>query len=155
MDPVVLIPIAFPFFFGAMWFGVVGLIGSLGGWGALAARYPAQPDESGHLFAMASASLGRGLLPMNYNGCLKVRLGNAGIGLSVLLPFRFRHPPLTIPWTAVESCQQGWHRLWPGVDLRLRSGERIVLRGRAAKALAETWARYEQLRASPERAAVR
>lgn len=154
MEPVVLIPILFPIFFAVMWFGVVGLLSALGGWMDMARSYPAVPDESGLRFSLASAALGRGLMPVQYKSCLSVRIGNEGIGLSVVFPFRFRHPPMTIPWSAIASCEKGWFRMWPGVDVRLRGGQRIVFRGRVSGALHETWLRYQGLGAGSEPARV-
>jgi hypothetical protein len=46
------------------------------------------------------------VFPVNYGNCLFATVGRRGLALSILLPFRFMHPPLVIPWSAVERCEQ-------------------------------------------------
>jgi hypothetical protein len=137
---IVLIVLGFPVVFGLMWFGVVGLLSAIGGWHRIASRFPGTGSEVvAESFSGASGALGARVFPVNYKHCLHVGVADWGIGLSVALPFRFRHPPISVPWEAVESCAQGWFGFWPGREIRLRSGERIILRGQCGAAVEQAW----------------
>jgi len=136
-----LIVLAFPILFGAMWIGVVSLLGAMSGWRSMAAAFPAAWDPTAQRFTFGSASIGWRGFPVSYRSILTVEVGDAGIGLSVMRMFGFNHPPMTIPWEAVESCTEGFYAFWTGVEVRLRGGAgRIVLRGRPARAVLERWA---------------
>jgi hypothetical protein len=147
-----LIVLAFPIFFGAMWIGVVSLLGAMSGWRGMAAAFPAVQDPTAQRFSFGSASIGWRGFPVSYKSILTVDVGDYGIGLSVMRMFGFNHPPMSIPWQAVESCQQGFYAFWTGVEVRLRDGGgRIVLRGRPGAAV---MARWTQSAARPAGAAV-
>lgn len=47
-----------------------------------------------------------------------VKVGDAGLDISILLPFRFLHPPLLIPWAAIESCRE--KKLWMSTQAFVR-----------------------------------
>jgi hypothetical protein len=110
-----LIVLAFPIFFGAMWIGVVSLLGAMSGWRGMAAAFPAVQDPTAQRFSFGSASIGWRGFPVSYKSILTVDVGDYGIGLSVMRMFGFNHPPMSIPWQAVESCQQGFYAFWTGV----------------------------------------
>ena len=42
-------------------------------------------------------------LPAGYGNCLTVTVGDAGIGISMLFLFRFLHPTILVPWSAIDS----------------------------------------------------
>jgi hypothetical protein len=42
----------------------------------------------------------------NYNNCLTLGSNDAGLYLSILLLFRFRHPPLLIPWNEISVSRR-------------------------------------------------
>jgi hypothetical protein len=79
-----------------------------GGWRALAERYPAVPaialEEERYRFT--SIRTGGGLLgTATYDSCVTVGVSTGGISLALWAPFRLFHPPLFVPWEAVESCR--------------------------------------------------
>ena len=118
------------------WFGITGLLAQLSGWASLAHGLRATLPASGERFRFASGSMGAKLVPVNYGGCLFVTVGEAGIRLSLLLPFRFRSPALFIAWSQMESVTE--RRLifstctairvrdrWPTITVRGRAGQFI------------------------------
>lgn len=94
----------------AGWLAICCLLSLIGGWHALAKRYRNSLSPPGKLFSFASLGLGAGLVPVSYRSCLFVRLGSTGISLSVFPFFRFFHPKLFIPWSAVSECKR--ERFW-------------------------------------------
>jgi hypothetical protein len=40
---------------------------------------------------------------VSYNGCLNITVNKTGIRLSLLVIFRFFHPPISIPWDDIET----------------------------------------------------
>jgi hypothetical protein len=99
----------FPLFIGG-WLTILCFLSLIGGWHTLAKRFRATSISSGKLFAFASMGLGRGLFPVSYGNCLFVRLDSTGISLSIFPIFRFFHPRLFIPWSAVVDCRR--ERFW-------------------------------------------
>lgn len=89
----------FPFLFVGMWFGVIRLIGAVGGWFALAERYAAHNECRGETLNFRSASFGL----MNYGNCVTFGFADDGLYISLLFPFRFGHPTLRIPWEDLSS----------------------------------------------------
>jgi len=98
-----------PLFIGG-WLGISCLLSLLGGWHALAKKYRCTTSSSGKLFSFASVGLGLGAFPVSYRSCLFVRLNSVGMELSVFPVFRFFHPKLFIPWSAVSDCRR--ERFW-------------------------------------------
>lgn len=141
---VALIVLAFLVFFPVMWLGVTGLLSVLGGWRSLASYYPAGPAAAGGRAAAryATGAMRRGLLPVNYSHCLAVDPREDGFGLWVALPFRFMHPPLLIPWTAVRDCEERGV-VWRYVRVTLHTpGVTILIGGRSGRAVQERWMRF-------------
>lgn len=142
--PLWLIPL-FPIFFVAMWLGIITLLGAVGGWSELARLYrePAGTVRApAQRFSMGSVSLRRtGLpFPVNYNNCVVVEIGPAGLHLRTWLPFRFRHPPLLIPWAQMERVQAGRFLFWRVLTISPRGvGTRLRLFGGPARAVEEVW----------------
>jgi hypothetical protein len=95
----------FPLFIGG-WLVICWFLSVRGGWHPLSKRYRNSMAGSGKLFPFASMALGRGFSPVRYRGCLFVRLDSTGIALAVLPLFRFCHPKLLIPWSAVSDCKR-------------------------------------------------
>lgn len=132
----------FPIFFTGVWLLVTTLIASMG-WTALARVYR---EPKGLVrapvrrFAMASMDLRRGInpLPANYNGCVIVEVAPAGLHLRTWLLFRFRHPPLFIPWPQIERAELGRLLFFQTLTLHARGVQtRIRLQGRPAQAVEE------------------
>ena len=99
----------FPLFIGG-WLAISCLHSFVGGWHALAKKYRSTTSSSGKLFSFASMALGRSFFPVSYQSCLFVRLDSTGIALSVFPLFRFFHPKLFIPWSAVSDWRR--ERFW-------------------------------------------
>lgn len=134
--------------FVALSMGIMALLAQVGGWSELAALYREpegmvrQPVQS---FGMASLALRRGWfpLPVNYSSCAIVDVAAAGLHLRTWRPFRFRHPPLFIPWEQMESMVPGRMLFFSILTIRPRGvGTQISLWGGPAKAVE---AAYRQL----------
>ena len=89
-----LIPIACAVGLPIRWVSVSLLLSHLGGWTALAKRYADREKKQGATYFMRSGNIG----VVSYQSCLTIRVCEDGLGLSVLFPIRFGHPPLFIPW---------------------------------------------------------
>jgi hypothetical protein len=125
----------------AFWAGVVSLIGFMG-WKPLAARYPAArwPDGEGMEVGWGSGSVAMS----NYNGVVTAE----GLYLRPIRAFAYNHPPVFIPWEAVEAVEGGTPRLFGGIALRLEGGKGVRLRGRLARAVQETYAVWDAAHAA-------
>lgn len=96
-------------------------------------------------FPMATLDLRRGRLPLpaNYSNCAIVDVAAGGLHLRTWRPFRFRHPPLFIPWGQMESMVPGRMLFFSTLAIRPRGvGTQIRMWGRPAKAVEEV---YRQL----------
>lgn len=107
--PPILFVILFPVFFVGMWLLVNFILAHVSGWAALAERFAAPGGEppAGRKFSAQSGMIG----VVNFNGCLTVIAASEGLYLSVWRVFRFKKPPLFIPWRDMHSI--GYHQiLW-------------------------------------------
>ncbi|HEX2076673.1 MAG TPA: hypothetical protein VHG08_03160 [Longimicrobium sp.] len=142
---VLAILVLFPIFFVGLWLFVATILSAAGGWGTLAARYPAPPGAVGQAYGNSSGFLRRWGLPVNYNYILLVRVGESGIGLETHFPFRFKHPPLFIPWQAVRECRRFSLLFFSGAEIRLHESDvRIAIIGRAGSAILEQCSRLHR-----------
>ena len=126
--------------FMAVWVGTISLAGVLG-WKPLAARFPAQrwPQGEGVLLTWQSGSVGAS----NYNGVLNAIVTDEGLYLKPVALFAYNHPPVFIPWAAVEELDKG---LFGALKVRFRDGGGLSLRGRVASIVRE---RYDAWLAAP------
>jgi hypothetical protein len=100
--------------FALFWFFVCTMLSRSGGWASIAKKYPKRNHaedlctavETSKRFRFASLSLGKGLFSVNYGGCLRIVVAPHGIGIGIQFMFRPGHPPLFIPWSAVDSCEE-------------------------------------------------
>ncbi len=116
-----------------LWLGICALLARAGGWSTLAGPYRAKYPVVGERFRFVSASMGSERLPVHYRGCLFIVVNRHGLHISVLFPFRFRSPPLFIPWSAVESVTEKPLLRTFGVAVKLRDQWPIIrVPGRAA-----------------------
>ena len=91
----------------ALWLLLCAGISFAAGWTKLAKRFRAHEKTGGQTFWFQFAFLNSA----QYKGCLNVSVSPHGLGLSVLFPFRFAHPPLLIPWehlSAFRTRQMFW-----------------------------------------------
>jgi hypothetical protein len=73
------------------------------GWRKLAAKFPARPP----LPAADSAFGSIGFYAIgNYNNCIRFKMDDDCLHLRILMPFSFGHPPLSIPWPAIETLDK-------------------------------------------------
>jgi hypothetical protein len=112
-----------------------------GGWRALAERYPppratSLPEER---YRFTSVRTAGGLLgTATYKNCVTVGVSTGGISLALWGPFSLFHPPVFVPWIAVESCRTievyGAH----ATQLTVEHGESLTVYGQAAAAIARS-----------------
>jgi hypothetical protein len=146
---------AFLFF----WSGVVASISIVGGWHNLAKRFRQEEttfrisgEARGTLekFRWSSLKMGPKFFPTNYGNCITVTLSDDGIGLKVMLLFRPLHPPLLIPWSAIESIETGQELLlFERTSIQIQGlANPIRIYGRAGQAIERYWtaARSEDVR---------
>jgi len=97
----------FPFILVGIGCGICLLLSAVGGSRKQKKVFPAQGQPLGRRFNMQGGKVGQ----VPYSGCLTISTSAEGLCLSVLLPFRFGHPPLFIPWDAIHNVKT--HRfLW-------------------------------------------
>jgi hypothetical protein len=99
--------IGFPVFFVAIWSLVCWLIAQVGGWSRLARHYQAQTPPQGKRYDGLHGLVGMS----SYKGVLNVVVGAEGLYLATMPFFRPAHPPLLIPWAALQSGEE-WPFLW-------------------------------------------
>ena len=101
MHPALIVALAICSFV-AIWCLVFKII-SVFGWGKLAHKHTAFEEPSGVTLKWQSFVLGR---MMNYNRCVTIHVGKPGLFLEMPRFFRFGHPPLKIPWSAVRYLKE-------------------------------------------------
>jgi len=117
------------------------LLSVIGGWHALARRFRSDDDIDGERFRFRAAGIGWGPFPVNYGNVIFATVGRRGLALSVFLPFRFMHPPLVIPWPAVERCEAVrvfWRRQVAVYVTGFRP-RRLLFGGALGRAILATW----------------
>jgi hypothetical protein len=115
-----------------VWGAVCALLARLGGWFALAQRFPGREKPQGIRFGHQSAGFGW----VDYNGCLTIHVDQVGLWITIWPLFRFAHPPLLLPWGELhvtEVHSSGWR---PTVKLAV--GDPAVARVRLALKVVET-----------------
>ena len=105
-------------FFAVFWIGIGALLSFVGGWHHLTSSFRASSGIDGKRFRFASMSLG---YCVGYEHCLFITVGRSGVHLSILFLFRPFHPPLFIPWSAVEEVRPAKFLFLPlYTDMRIR-----------------------------------
>jgi|SRR6185312_2620539 len=85
--------------FPTMWVLVGFLIALVGGWSQLAGRYRTEREFPQHKRWLQSAQM---RFTIGYNSVLTLASDSEGLCMGVITPFRMGHPPLFIPWTAIQ-----------------------------------------------------
>jgi hypothetical protein len=128
--------LAFPI----LWCFVSWAISRLGGWSRWAEVYGDPREPTGKLFRMQSGafSLAR------YRATLNLSAEPDGLALWVILPFRYGHDPLRVPWSELTVTIKGsrWYgdlaylsvKQVPGVELQLSARTWQKLQAEAADA---------------------
>ena len=93
--------------YAAAWFAMLATIARLGGWSSLARQFAVPVLPAGKRFRFQSASFrGHYWAPVNYGSCLTLVVCEQGLGIGIGWLFRFRHPPLLIPWSEFPRPEQ-------------------------------------------------
>ena len=114
------------------WLLISRIFAELSGWTLLARRYRylGAPPTGARLWGQVV-----GLGPVNENRATNVLLASEGLHLEKNLLFRFGHPPILVPWAAIEYVCEGrflWQR-WHSLEL---AGVTILrVKGRAYEAI--------------------
>ena len=85
-----------------MWVAVNALLSYSSGWAKLAAVYRAQRPPSGRYFPIQGAKIA----DVFARGVLTVYTSPEGMYLSIWPIFRFREPPLFIPWSDIRNRRE-------------------------------------------------
>jgi hypothetical protein len=119
--------------FVGFWLLISRLFAELSGWTLLARRYRhLGPRPTGTRLSGQVVGLG----PVRENGATKVLLASEGLHLERNPLFRFGHPPILVPWAAVQYVSAGrflWRR-WH--SLQLAGLTTLRVKDRAYEALA-------------------
>ena len=104
-----LVLIAFPIVFTALWLGVTYLMSWIGGWGRLASIYPAEmkPNE-GHTLRHVTGMFGMA----RYKNVLTTITTDSGIYIENRKVFRPAHQPLFIPFDAIQDARRQTLFFW-------------------------------------------
>lgn len=136
-------------FVAVFWFGAVALMSLTGGWYRLASRFRGSSPVQGEILPFVSMYIRSGVLPVGYRGCINVTISPVGVQLSIFVLFRLLHPPMFIPWSAVEYVRP--EELWslPYVAVSIRgSGVRLLFTEQVGKKLEQAFeARYSTMTA--------
>ncbi|MCB2407915.1 hypothetical protein [Hymenobacter lucidus] len=112
-----LIPLALAGFIG-FWCLVVKLV-ALMGWQKLANHFQTASRPPGSWFGLGQAYIGS----MKYQSVLEAAATPAGLALASGFPFGTGHPPLLIPWDALEPVE-GEKMLWlTSYTTHIRTGD--------------------------------
>jgi hypothetical protein len=93
----------FPAYFLSLWLLVSAIISYIGGWTTLAKRFRVKPPFTGTKWTGQSGQM-RWIA--GYGNCLTVGVSSEGLYFATMPLFRFRHPPLLIPWTEIAVTRR-------------------------------------------------
>jgi hypothetical protein len=127
---------SFVIFFPILWLGITALISVISGYGALARKYPGQPQLPPGAWTNQTGSFGTS----RYKKTLTIGVTPEGLFLWVMFLFRFQHPPIFVPWNEVEvgEPQSAWgFGTTTEVTFPQLQDMRIQIGGKAGEAVAE------------------
>jgi len=93
----------FPAYFFALLLLVCAVISFIGGWTTLAKRFRLRKPFVGQRWTGQSGQM-RWIA--GYGNCLTLGASPEGLYLATMLLFRFRHPPLLVPWNEISLAQR-------------------------------------------------
>jgi hypothetical protein len=130
------------------WLAICGALSLVSGWYHLAERFKSDESIDGERFRFRSGAIGWGAFPVSYGSCLFATVGSKGFTLSILFPFRFLHPRLVVPWSAVERCEHVKFCFMKQVAVHVAGfNRRLLFGGPLGRKIFEAWA--QSCRASP------
>jgi len=91
-----------PFVFIGFFCLITYLLSIIGGWAKLAKNYPRRKFAEGRKFSLQSLAIGL----TNYGNVVTVHSSREGLDLEVMLPFRFGHSPIFIPWSEMAAPRE-------------------------------------------------
>jgi hypothetical protein len=110
--------------FVTLWLVVTAMVSFIGGWTRLASEFRAEPNTTPSRVRLGRAQMRFGT---GYGNVIGLDCQTLGLSLSVLAIFRFRHPPLLIPWDQIESRQYDSFWIFPTTTLLLGRDAKIPL----------------------------
>jgi len=130
--PLLGILVGTPLFLG-WWLLITSLLLWVTGWRRLAAAFPGGPRPEGEVLRGQVYGFGR----VNENNVTNAIPTRDGLYLYPMVLFRFRRPPVLVPWDRIRYLESGrqlwvrWHRIELGGTVRVRVGTRLLreLRG--------------------------
>lgn len=115
-------PVGFLLLFLIFWCGVNAILSLLSGWYQLSKKFLCPTDfQTTHSCGLTSMTLGIPFFPVNYSHCIFVRIGEAGIRISILFLFRILSPPILIPWREIESVRRVRYMLFNSTVINLKN----------------------------------
>ena len=129
--------VGFPLLFAGIYFLVCKLV-SLRGWQGYANKFTGKADFPAD-FKWQSLMIGGNIAPANYQFVATTAVNDDGIFLRMGPFFKAFHPPLFIPWSAVESIEQ--KKAIKGVYTAISCSDlpRLVLFRKFGDAVFEKW----------------
>ena len=126
----------------ALWLVAVAVMARVAGWPSLSQQFAASEIPAGQSLRFVSGALGSIHWPIRYRNCLRVVVGDTGLYVSLMFPFKFMSPALLLPWHSIESIQEKQSFSTRTVTFRIR-GQWAVLSlpgpaGQLAKAAFES-----------------
>lgn len=95
--------VIFPVYFLTLWLLVSAIISYIGGWTTLAKRFRLKQPFAGTRW---TGQGGQMRWIASYRNCLTLGVSPEGLYLATMFLFRFRHPPLLIPWNEVTVVRR-------------------------------------------------
>lgn len=95
--------LAFAIGFPILWIAIAFGLSRHSGWAQLAQAFPLNAKKTGKKFYLQTG----GFRPLStYKQCLTVFVGEDGLAISIMLPWRFFHRPIMIPWHEIAKCHK-------------------------------------------------
>jgi hypothetical protein len=121
--------------------GGVMLMSRLAGWHVLGNAYPMPLRLQGEQYRFSTIKIGTAALPITYRNCVRVVLTDDGLGLCLMVPFRFYSPPFLVPWSAVTACTETQFLATRKVTLAFAGSNRqVTLAGPLGQLVKAKWA---------------
>jgi hypothetical protein len=110
------------------WIGVIGVNLAIcrwvGGWPQLVKHYAQRSPFVGQKWHWQSTWIGW----LNYRGCVTVGANATGLYLAPWLLYRAGHPPILIPWSALQVDGPQWWWLMQMYSLRAKACPKVLIR---------------------------
>jgi hypothetical protein len=125
--PPTILLVAFPIVFVGMWLFIAVLLSEVRGWSRLAREFPGGPRPAGR--RLYRQVMGMGLV--GENGVTTLIPTSEGLYLYSNFLFRFRRPPVFVPWRDIRNDGERGMRWWRNVVLELGGVTTLRIRAKA------------------------